>query len=68
MCERVCACVCVQVKHKKLHYLNLRVFEENTNDLFAVFARRNARALYDCTAEDILELSFKKDDILYGSK
>jgi Rho GTPase-activating protein 10 len=26
---------------------------------------RSARALYDCNAEDVLELSFQKDDILY---
>ena len=27
---------------------------------------RSARALYDCDAEDSLELSFKKDEILYN--
>ena len=29
---------------------------------------RSARALYDCNAEDILELSFHKDEILYEGK
>ena len=27
---------------------------------------RSARALYDCNAEDVLELSFQKDEILYN--
>ena len=29
---------------------------------------RNARALYDCNAEDDLELSFQKDEILYDGE
>ena len=29
---------------------------------------RSARALYDCNAEDSLELSFKKDEILYNGR
>ena len=33
-----------------------------------VFVPRSARALYDCNAEDILELSFQKDEILFDGK
>ena len=37
--------------------------------MILVFARRNARTLYDCEAEDEpMELSFKKDEILYNGK
>ena len=33
-----------------------------------VFVPRSARALYDCNAEDILELSFQRDEILFDGK
>ena len=37
--------------------------------MILVFACRNAQALYDCDAEDEpMELSFKKNEILYDGK
>ena len=37
--------------------------------MILVFAHRNARALYDCEAEDEpIELSFKRNEILYDGK
>ena len=36
--------------------------------LYCCICRRSAKALYDCQAEDELELSFKKDEVLYNGE